>query len=205
MRKLIVVEHISLDGVIQGPGGPDEDPSGEFHLGGWIVPYSSEAGASELRELFAQPFELLLGRNTYDIFAAYWPRVAADSPASAIADRFNSVRKHVITHRPENLAWQRSTALQGKLADAVRALKQQEGGMLLTHGSGDMVRQLLAADLVDELRLQIYPLVLGRGKRLFDTYEQATAFDLTHWVSIPSGVLLTRYVRAGEVRTGTFR
>ena len=121
MRKLIVAEFISLDGVIQAPGGPDEDPSGEFRFGGWQVPYNDEAIGRAVLELCAQPFELLLGRRTYDIWAAYWPRIGADSPSHAIAGPFNSVRKHVATHRPDTLDWQNSHALAGDLADAVRA------------------------------------------------------------------------------------
>jgi dihydrofolate reductase len=201
MRKLIVAEHISLDGVIQAPGGPEEDPSGEFRLGGWTVPYADEAIGQDLRDLFSQPFELLLGRRTYEIWAAYWPHVRA---GHAIADLFNSVPKHVATHRPDTLEWQNSHALEGDLADAIRALKQQDGANLLTWGSGDMVRQLLAAGLVDELRLMIYPVVLGRGKRLFVNNAQPSAFTLAHSTSTSSGVLLTRYARSGEVRTGTF-
>ena len=204
MRKLIVAEHMSLDGVMQAPGAPKEDPSGEFHLGGWVVPYADEAIGGALQELFSQPFELLLGRRTYDIFAAYWPRVRADSASHAIADLFNSVPKHVATHRSDTLDWQNSHALEGDLADAIRALKQQDGATLLTWGSADMVRQLLAAGLVDELRLLIYPVVLGRGKRLFGDNAQASAFTLAHSSSTPGGVLITRYLRSGEVRTGTF-
>jgi dihydrofolate reductase len=146
MRKLIVAEHISLDGVIQSPGGVKEDPSGEFRLGGWIVPYADEAIGHALQDLFSQPFELLLGRRTYD----------------------------------------------------------QDGVNLLTWGSGDMVRQLLAAGLVDELWLLIYPVVLGRGKRLFGDNAQASAFTLAHSTSTPGDVLMTHHVRSGEVRTGEF-
>ncbi|MDI5936349.1 dihydrofolate reductase family protein [Halomonas kalidii] len=204
MRKLIVAEHISLDGVIQAPGGPEEDPSGEFRLGGWIVPFADEAIGQDLQDLFAQPFALLLGRRTYDIFASYWPRVPADSASHAIADLFNSVPKHVATHRSDKLDWQNSHALEGGLVDAIRALKQQEGANLLTWGSADMVRQLLAAGLVDELRLLIYPVLLGHGKRLFGDDAQVSAFTLAHTTSTPGGVLITRYVRSVEVRTGTF-
>ena len=205
MRKLIVAEFISLDGVIQAPGGPDEDPSGDFRFGGWQVPYSDEAIGRAVLDLFSQPFELLLGRRTYDIWAAYWPRIGADSPGHPIAGPFNSVRKHVATHRPDTLDWQNSHGLAGHLADAVRALKRLDGGYLLTHGSSDMVRQLLAAGLVDELRLLVYPVVLGRGKRLFGDNAQAAAFTLAHAANTPGGVLITRYVRSGEVRTGTFK
>ena len=204
MRKLIVAEHISLDGIIQSPGSPKEDPSGDFRLGGWTVPYADPAGGQAVQDMLSQPFELLLGRNTYDIWAGYWPHVPADSPGHDIAEKFNSVPKHVATHRAETLDWHNSHALRGDLADAIRALTRQDGPNLITWGSGDMVRQLLAAGLVDELRLQIYPVVLGRGKRLFDDNTQASAFTLEHSTSAASGVLITRYVRAGEVRTGSF-
>jgi dihydrofolate reductase len=203
MRKLIVAEFISLDGIIQGPGGPDEDPSGEFRFGGWQVPYDDEAIGQAVLDLFSQPFELLLGRRTYDIWAAYWPRFGADSPGHPIAGPFNSVRKYVATHRPNTLQWQNSHALKGDIASAVRALTRQDGGYLLTHGSGDMVRQLLAAGLVDELRLVIHPVLLGRGKRLFGDNAQASTFTLAHSITTPGGVLITRYVRGGDVRTGT--
>ena len=204
MRKLIVSAFISLDGVIQSPGGPGEDPSGEFRLGGWIVPYADQAIGQNLHDLLSQPFDLLLGRCTYDIFAGYWPRVPADSKSRAIADLFNSVPKHVATHRSGILDWQNSHALEGDLADAIRALKHQDGANLLTFGSSDMVRQLLAAGLVDELQLLIYPVMLGRGKRLFGDSALASAFTLAHSSSTPDGVLITRYMRNGEVRTGAF-
>jgi dihydrofolate reductase len=201
MRKLIVAEQISLDGIIQSPGGPKEDPSGDFRLGGWIVPYTDEAIGEALRDLLSQPFELLLGRRTYEIFSAYWPRVPA---GHAIADLFNSVPKHVATHRSDKLDWRNSHTLEGDLADTIRALKHQEGVNLLTWGSSDMMHQLLAAGLVDELWLLIYPVVLGSGKRLFRDNAQPSAFRLAHSTSTPGGVLITRYVRSGQVRTGTF-
>jgi dihydrofolate reductase len=201
MRRLIVAEHISLDGVIQAPGGPEEDPTGDFRLGGWIVPYADKGIGQAVQDLLSQRFELLLGRRTYDIWAPYWPRVQA---GHAIADLFNSVPKHVATHRTDRLDWQPSHALKGDLADAIHALKQQGEANLLTWGSGDMLRQLLATGLVDELRLLIYPVVLGRGKRLFDDNAQASAFTLANSTSTPTGVLITRYVRSGEVRAVAF-
>jgi dihydrofolate reductase len=201
MRKLIVAEHISLDGVIQAPGGPEEDPSGGFRFGGWIVPYADDATGQAVQDLFAQSFELLLGRRTYDIWAAYWPHVRA---GHAIADQFNRVCKHVATHRPDTLNWQNSHALEDDLADAIRTLKQQDGANLLTWGSADMVHQLLAAGLVDELQLMIYPVVLGHGKRLFGDKAQPSTFTLAHSISTRGGVLITRYVRSGEVRTWMF-
>ncbi|MDH6151786.1 MULTISPECIES: dihydrofolate reductase family protein [Paraburkholderia] len=204
MRKHIVSMSLSLDGVAQSPGAPEEDASGDFRLGGWIVPYADEAVGASVHHLLAQPFELLLGRCTYDIFASYWPYVPADSRNRDMADQFNQVRKHVATHRSDTLDWHNSHALTGDLADAIRALKLQDGADLLTFGSGDMVRQLLAAGLVDELQLLIYPVILGHGKRLFGNDAQASAFTLAHATSTPSGVLITRYTRNGEVRTGTF-
>src|SRR5215510_9369274 len=121
MRKLIVAEQISLDGVIQSPGAPKEDPSGDFRLGGWVVPYADEIIGQAVRDLLSQPFELLLGRRTYDIWAAYWPRIGANSPNHPIAGPFNSVPKHVATHRPDSLDWQNSHGLEGDLAGAIRA------------------------------------------------------------------------------------
>ena len=204
MRKLIVSAFVSLDGVIQAPGGPAEDTSGDFRLGGWIVPYADEAIGQHVQDLLSQPFDLLLGRCTYDIFAAHWPHVPADSKSRAIADKFNSVPKHVATHRPGGLGWQNSHALKGDLTDAVRTLKRENGADLLTFGSGDMLRPLFAAGLVDDLRLLTYPVILGRGKRLFGDDALSSAFTLTRSASTPGGVLIARYVRDGEVRTGSF-
>jgi dihydrofolate reductase len=201
MRKLIVSEIISLDGVFQAPGAPEEDPLGDFRFRGWAAPYDDEALGHAAEEQFSQPFELLLGRRTYDIFASFWPGVPAGHP---VGDIYNRVRKHVATHRPDSLHWQNSHALVGDLVDAVRALKNNDGADLWTNGSGDMVRQLLAAGLVDELRLQTFPVLLGRGKRLFDDTAAASAFDLQDSSVTPGGVVLGRYVRGGEVRTGTW-
>ncbi|MDP9140387.1 MAG: dihydrofolate reductase family protein [Pseudomonadota bacterium] len=200
MRKLVVAAFISLDGVMQAPGGSDEDASSGFRFGGWTWPYSDDATGDAVMELFAEPFELLLGRCTYDIFAAYWPNFQAGHP---IADPFNKVRKYVATHNPQTLAWNNSHALKGDVASAVRALKQQDSGTLLTQGSSDLVQQLLAAGLVDELQLQVFPLILGRGKRLFGDGSEPLAFALERSTRAGDGVLITRYVRNGEVRTGT--
>ena len=204
MRTLTVAAFVSLDGVMQAPGGPEEDCSSGFRFGGWIVPYADKTTGQAVMDLFSQPFELLLGRRTYDIFAAYWPNIQADSTHHTIADLFNAVPKHVATHHADSLAWHNSHALKGNLVDAINALKRQDGPQLLTQGSGDLVRQLLAAGLVDELRLMIHPILLGRGKRLFDDNAQASAFTLVNLISSPGGVLIARYIRSGEVRTGSF-
>ncbi|WP_336331577.1 dihydrofolate reductase family protein [Pseudomonas putida] len=204
MRKLIVAAFISLDGVMQAPGGPQEDTSGGFSYGGWIVPYADEVFGQAMQALFSQPFELLLGRHTYDIFAGYWPKIKDDSQDFSIANLFNSVPKHVATHTPATLDWHNSHALGADITAVVRTLKQQDGADLLTQGSAELVQQLLAADLVDELQLLIHPLLLGHGKRLFGNDAAAAAFTLQHSVVSPKGVVIARYVRAGQVQTGSF-
>ncbi|MEW9623538.1 dihydrofolate reductase family protein [Rhodanobacter geophilus] len=203
MRKLIVPAFISLDGVVQAPGGPEEDTSGGFAHGGWIWPYADESG-EVMDGVFSNPFELLLGRRTWDIFAAYWPHVPAGAPHRGIADLFNGTAKHVATHHPDTLAWRNSHALGPDIAVAVRELKRGDGPDLVTQGSSELVHQLLATELVDELRLLVHPVLLGRGKRLFDDRTQAAAFRLEASKATSTGVLVNRYVRAGEVRTGSF-
>lgn len=204
MRKLIVAAFVTLDGVMQAPGGPQEDTSGGFGYGGWLVPHADEQFGQAMQALFSQPFELVLGRRTYDIFAGYWPKVAADSQNSPMAELFNGVAKHVATHRPDSLDWHNSHALGDDLSGAIRALKQQPGDTLLTQGSAEVVRQLLAADLVDELRLLIHPILLGPGKRLFGSDAQAAAFTLRESFATSTGVLLAHYDRKRDVQTGSF-
>ena len=203
MRKLTVAFMTSLDGVIQAPGGPEEDSSGGFAYGGWVWPYDDDS-VEVMGGAFNQPFELVLGRRTYDIFAGYWPQVPSDAPHGRIADLFNGTAKHVATHDPETLAWHNSHALGTDIVAAVRELKRGDGPDLITQGSSELVHQLLATDLVDELRLLVYPVLLGRGKRLFDDDTQASAFRLEESKTSATGVLVTRYVRDGEVRTGSF-
>jgi dihydrofolate reductase len=200
MRKLIAAVMVSLDGVMQAPGGPQEDTSGGFAHGGWVWPH--EGSGEAMDGVFSRPFELVLGRRTYDIFAGYWPLVPSDAPHGHIADLFNAATKHVATHHPGTLAWQHSRALGAEVAGAVRALKHADGPDLVIQGSSELLHQLLATDLVDELRLLIYPVLLGRGKRLFDDHTQASAFRLEKSRTTPAGVLITRYLRDGAVRTG---
>lgn len=204
MRKIIVAAFSSLDGVMQAPGGPGEDTTDDFTLGGWIVPYGDEASGKAVDELFSRPFDLLLGRRTYDIFAGYWPQVPSDAPHGGIADKFNGAAKYVATHRPQTLAWQNSRALGEDTIASLRALKRQDGPDLLTQGSSELVHQLLAAALVDELRLQVFPILLGKGKRLFDAQSRPSAFRLERSQGSPNGIVISRYVREGEVRTGSF-
>ena len=204
MRKLIVAAFVSLDGVMQAPGGPQEDTSGGFTFGGWLVPHAEEVFGQAMQALFSQPFELLLGRRTYDIFASYWPKVKDDTEEFSIARLFNSVAKHVATHDPDSLEWHNSHGLGVDIVATVRALKQQDGADLLTQGSADVVQQLLAAGLVDELQLLVHPLLLGHGKRLFGDDAAPAAFTLKHSQVTPKGVIIARYVRKGEVETGSF-
>lgn len=211
MRKLITPAFVTLDGVMQAPGGPDEDPSGGFGYGGWVVPYADPSLGRGTAENFGRPYDLLLGRKTYDIFAAYWPHVDVDPAASTfaagmaeIADSFNRATKYVASRSPAAFAWQNSQWLGSDAVAAVRELKRGDGPDLLTQGSSDFVQALLAADLIDELRLLIYPVTLGTGKRLFGTGTRPAAFTLTRSVASPSGVLVATYERAGDVRTGSF-
>jgi dihydrofolate reductase len=202
MRRLIVTALLSIDGVIQSPGNPEEDPDGDFRLGGWMMPYVDEAFGQAFQNMLSRPFELLLGRRTYDILAAHWSREPADSDSRPIADLLNCVPKHVITHRSGALEWQNSHRLEGDFIEAVRVLKRQSGADLLTQGSGDIVHQLFEANLVDELRLLIYPIILRQGKRLFDDNAKMSTFTLAYSARTPSGLLIAHYMRSDEVRSG---
>ena len=205
MPQVIAAAFVSLDGIMQAPGGPDEDRTGNFNLGGWTVPYWDDALGKHMSELFEEPFDLLLGRRTYDIFAAHWPRAAElEGEDGGIGKTFNAVTKHVATRTPATLAWSNSQWLGNDPAQGVRELKQGDGPRLLIQGSSVLIQTLLAHDLIDELRLLIYPLVLGRGKRLFEGGAAPAAFELLHSDSAGSGVFVARYRRAGSIRTGSF-
>ncbi|MET0987743.1 MAG: dihydrofolate reductase family protein [Steroidobacteraceae bacterium] len=211
MSRLIATAFVSLDGVMQAPGGPEEDPVGGFEYGGWTVPYWDDVIGSVMGEVFSSPFALVLGRKTYDIFAAHWPCVEVDRSASTFdevnaqaAQTFNEATKYVATHAPETLSWQNSESLGADVPARIRELKKQNGQTLLVQGSSELLQTLLAHDLVDEIRLLIYPVVFGKGKRFFGSGAIPGAFKLTSSTSAPSGVLIASYERAGEVRTGSF-
>lgn len=193
---------VSLDGVMQGPGGPEEDPTGGFRLGGWVVPFFDDAVGEALNGLFEGPFDLLLGRKTYEIFAAHWP-YAEETDDAEIAKAFNRATKYVATRSREPLSWSPSVALHDAVEDVAR-LKQQAGPDLLVQGSSVLIQSLLAADLVDELRLQIFPILLGTGKRLFADGTRPAAWALRQSARSPSGVTMNHYVRGGDVPTGDF-
>jgi dihydrofolate reductase len=201
MRKIVAATFVSLDGVMQAPSGPEEDPAGGFEFGGWTFHHWDEAMGENMGDLFATPFDLLLGRRTYDIFAAFWPYADKDD---AVAKLFNPARKYVATHRPESLTWQNSRALGTDIVADLRDLKAADGPQLLVQGSSDLIQQLLAVDLIDEFRLMIFPVVLGKGKRLFGSGTLPSAFRLTASQASTTGVIMARYERAGAVTTGSF-
>ena len=198
MRKIIVLEFISLDGVMQAPGGPEEDTSGGFAYGGWTVPYFDEASGSIMSEQMKPPFDLLLGRKTYDIFAGYWPQHEDGWPG------INEVRKYVASHKPMKLAWNNSVLLKGNIVEELQNLKAQDGPNLHVYGSGNFVQTLLKHDLVDELWLKLFPITLGSGKRLFAEGTIPAAFKVSSSNVVPSGVIFANYERAGSVKTGSF-
>lgn len=193
MRKIIVLEHISLDGVIQGPGGPDEDTSGGFMRGGWISPYSDKTLGMLLRKQMDMEFDLLLGRKTFEIWASYWPH-HGDAWAGA-----NKAVKYVASNTMTSGEWQPAVYLSGDVADKVTRIKQQQGPDLHVWGSGDLIQTLLKHDLVDVFWLMIYPVTLGSGKRLFADGTIPAAFKVTQSVVTPSGVIVVRYDRAGTM------
>ncbi len=203
MRKLIVGAMVSMDGVMQAPGGPDEDPTGGFRFGGWVAPFadSDPVFGEEIGALFGEPFDLLLGRRTYDIFAAYWPYAEGGS-YDDIATTFNRITKYVATRKGVDLTWKGSVALRDGAKDVAR-LKQEDGPTLVTQGSTELVHSLLAAGLVDEIRMFTFPVLLGRGKRLFDQSSEPRAFRLAHSAVSPAGLIAARYVRDGDVKTAT--
>ena len=211
MRQVIVGAFLSLDGVVQAPGGPEEDPTGGFRFGGWIVPYQSEETGAAVGGLFDKPFDLLLGRTTYDIFAAYWPYYETDAAApnynaggAHIAKTFNAATKFVATHHPETMTWQNSKALGADVAASVRDLKKTDGPDLVVQGSTELLHILLKADLVDHMQLLIYPVIFGKGKRLFDSGSAPRALTLRQSQVSSDGVIIAKYDRAGEPTTGSF-
>ncbi|MDG4882099.1 dihydrofolate reductase family protein [Mesorhizobium sp. WSM4884] len=199
MRKIIAATFVSLDGVMQAPGGPEEDPVGGFQFGGWTFHYFDEVAGAAIDELLSKPFALLLGRRTYDIFAAYWPY-----QKDPIADAFNPATKYVATHRPESLTWQNTQSLGPDVVARLKELKQEDGPDLLIQGSGNLIQTLLANGLIDEIRLMIFPLLLGKGKRLFGEDAMPAAFKLIRSQTSSTGVIMATYERGGEVRIGSF-
>ena len=198
MRKIIVLEFITLDGIIQAPGGPKEDASGGFKYGGWTVPYFDEISGKMMDEQMKQPFSLLLGRKTFEIFASYWPSHADQWPG------INDVIKYVVSGTLNNPDWKNSVVIKGDVVEELKKIKEQDGPDMHVYGSGNLVQTLLKNDLVDQLWLKIFPVTLGTGKRLFAEGTMPVAFKLTESKVTPSGVIFANYERNGEVTTGSF-
>lgn len=198
MRKIVVLTFVSLDGVMQAPGGKEEDPSDDFKFGGWTVPYFDDMLGAEMGEQMGQPFDLLLGRKTYDIFASYWP----DHPEEG--EGLNKATKYVVSNGTVGTDWQKTVQISGDIPTELQKLKDADGPMLQVHGSSMLIQTLLEHDLVDEFWLKIFPVTLGKGKRLFGEGTIPAAFRLTGSKTSPSGVIMASYVRDGDVKTGSF-
>ena len=200
MRKLVVLTFVSLDGVMQAPGGPDEDRSGGFEFGGWTVPYSDEVIGQTMEEQMGQPYDLLLGKKTYEIWLGYWPK----HNEGTIGTGINKATKYVVCDEAIDTSWDKTVRISGDVVGELKKLKAGDGPMLQVHGSGNLVQTLLEHDLVDELWLKTYPVTLGKGKRLWAEGVRPAGWKLTHSVASPSGVIVANYVRDGEVKTGSF-
>jgi dihydrofolate reductase len=198
MRKINVLTFMTLDGVMQAPGGPEEDTSGGFRHGGWSFGYFDEALGKEMGKQMGEKFDLLLGRRTYDIFASHWPK-----QTDAFAAPINNATKYVATNRPLTKDWN-TVRLEGDVADAIRKLKAGSGPQLQVHGSGSLIQTLLKNDLCDELWLKTFPVTLGTGRRLFADGTTLAGFELVESSASPSGVILAKYRRGGAVKFGSF-
>ena len=199
MRKLVVSTFMTLDGVMQAPGGPGEDPTGGFTHEGWSVNYWDDAMGQRMGESMGKPFDLLLGRKTYEIFAAHWPH--ATDPG---ADVLNSATKHVASRTLERVDWANSRLIEGDVPEQVAKLKAEDGPEIQVHGSSNLIRTLQKHDLVDEYRVMIFPLALGTGKRLFADGTIPAGLRLVDSSASTTGVLMATYERAGEIEYGTF-
>jgi len=197
MRKLAINTFMSLDGVMQSPGGPEEDPTGSFGHGGWAVPYFDDTMMQQMAE--SAPYELLLGRGTYEIFAAHWPY-----DEGPIADHLNSTRKHVASTTRDELEWNNSVLIAGGVAEYVTRIKDEEAPEIQVHGSPGLIQTLLAHDLIDEFRIWTFPVLLGTGKRCFGTGTVPAALTLVDTKATKTGVIVAIYQRAGTVGAGSF-
>ncbi|HEX2787893.1 MAG TPA: dihydrofolate reductase family protein [Ignavibacteria bacterium] len=199
MRKIITHTFVTLDSVMQAPGGPDEDRTGDFAYGGWTFNYMDDVLDKILHEFMAIPFELLLGRRTYDIFVKYWPN---DTTTEFVATPFNSTRKWVVSHKNINLSWNNSSLITGDVLKQIKKLKEEDGKDLWVYGSGNLVQTLLANHLIDVMHIWIFPVILGKGKRLFENSVQAEGFKLVDSVISTSGVIVATYEPGKEIKTG---
>jgi dihydrofolate reductase len=199
MRKLIVLSFITLDGIMQAPGGPEEDPSDGFKYGGWSVGYFDDFMGKVMTEQMGHPFDLLLGRKTFDIFAAFWPTVKDETGAA-----INRAKKYVVSRKPVKLDWKTTVPINGDVVGKIKDLKAEDGPELQVHGSGNLIQTLLKHDLVDEFWLKTFPIALGSGKRLFAEGTMPAGLKVQKSQVSPSGVVVASYARAGDVKLGSF-
>jgi dihydrofolate reductase len=199
MRKLVVNTFVSLDGIMQAPGGPEEDPTGGFEHGGWSVSFWDDRMMQSMSEFMGKPFDLVLGRKTYEIFAAHWPHT--DAPGAA---ELNRATKHVASATLDTLEWENSHLLEGDVGEAVARLKREDGPELQVHGSSNLIQTLLRHGLIDQFRVWIFPVVLGTGKRLFGEGAPPAALKLVDSRVSSTGVMMTTFEPAGELQTGSF-
>jgi dihydrofolate reductase len=214
MRRLIVAAFVTVDGVMQAPGGPDEDPTGGFEFGGWGVTQWDDAMNARIGEMFGAPFDLLLGRKTYEIFAAHWPHVGegereerggtASEVDDPVAAALNSARKYVASRSKPTLTWNNSVLLEGDVVPAIAKLKTDDGPDIITQGSSDLIQSLLGHDVIDEFRVWTFPLVVGPGKRLFGAGTSALGLRLVDEETSSTGVVMSTYVPTGPVARGSF-
>jgi dihydrofolate reductase len=203
MRRIIASAFVSLDGVMQAPGGPQEDPTGGFTLGGWTHPYFDAALGGAMGEIFSRPFDLLLGHKTYDIFAAQWPHVT--DPNDPMAATFNQITKYVASRSKPTLTWKNSEWLGQDVVARLKQLKGEDGPDLMVQGSSDFLQTLWTEALVDEFAVLTFPVVLGAGKRLFGAGAAPTGLKLLKSQAYPTGVIVANYAPAGSVPTGSFQ
>lgn len=200
MRKIITMTFVTLDGVMQAPGGPEEDTSDGFKYGGWQYGFHDQVTGELIDSFMRKPFELLLGRRTYDIFASYWPNATTDREVSV---PFNATKKYVVSHSPKELTWKNSYLVTGDVPEQIKNLRELDGPDLNVWGSGNLIQTLLNHDLVDQMIIFTYPIVIGSGKRLFENGLKPQAFRMTDSKVGPAGVVVATYEPAGMFKTGT--
>ena len=200
MRKLVVSTFIALDGIMQAPGGPEEDPTGGFKYGGWSFNYWDELMGQVMTDSMKEPFELLIGRRTYEIFAAHWPFIKDDP----VANLFNKINKYVVSESLDKVEWENSVLIKDDVVNKIKKLKNRDGAELQVHGSSNLIQTLIINDLIDEFRLWTFPLVIGNGKKLFGEGTIPSNLKLINTKVSSTGVIISAYIPDGEIKTGSF-
>jgi dihydrofolate reductase len=199
-RKLVVNTFVTLDGVMQAPGGPEEDPTGNFEYGGWSFNYWDDIMGKTMDEFMSRPFELLLGRKTYEIFAAHWPYIKNDPTA----DKFNATKKYVVSNTLNKVNWKNSFIIKNNVAEEINKLKAQDGPELQVHGSSNLIKTLINEKLIDEIKIWTFPVTVGKGKQLFGEGTNPSSLKLVDIKSAGTGVIIATYLLAGDLKTGSF-